>query len=312
MTVTAAAPAPTGALSPLLPVATRLGPVRIAVTDGDRALAVWRDMVGLTETGRSGKVIRLGAGARTLIELETGASRPVAPRTIGLYHVAIHLPTRRDFAVAVKRMFSAGFRNAPTDHLVSEATYLWDLDGNGIELTFETPWRGRFVTDADTFYAETNDGRRVSGRDPIDLTGLFGEIEPGASLSVPMPPGTRVGHVHLHVGDLDAAMGFYSDAIGFQRQAVWRGVGMADVIHGYQPHILAFNLWAGRGAPLPPPGSAGLRHFTIVVPEAADLLPIRARLAMAGARIGDDAGGLLVTDPAGNRLRIVAGQPDAA
>src|SRR5579864_6512555 len=136
----------------LVPATTRLGPVHIAVTEAEQALSVWRDLVGLTVLARDAEAIGLGTGERTLVVLHPGAKRGVVANTAGLYHVAIHVPTRKDLATAVARLFAKHFRNSPTDHLVTETTYLWDLDGNGIELTFETPGRGRLVTDLDNFY----------------------------------------------------------------------------------------------------------------------------------------------------------------
>ena len=295
--------APTAAVAA---AGTRLGPVHLAVTDGDRALAVWRDLVGLTVIEPSDEAIRLGAGGRPLIALHPGAARPVVRNTSGLYHVAIHVPSRADLARVTARLITARFPNSPTDHLVSEAVYLWDLDGNGIEMTYETPSRGELRGDGDDYFGVTADGRRHSGREAIDLESLLGELPADASQSEPLPAGTRIGHVHVHVGDLDAAMAFYSDGIGFRRLMLNRRVRMGDVTMDYPPHIVAFNTWAGVGAPQAPAGSAGLRWFTIVVPAAGDLAAMRARLTAAGAPVSAHDGGLETRDPAGNRVRIVA------
>ena len=291
----------------LVPDGTHLGPVHVGVTDAERALAVWRDMVGLTVLSRSPDEIVLGAGSAPLIVLHPGAERPVVANTSGLYHVAIHVPTRHDLAVVIARLFQNGFRNSPTDHLVTETTYLWDYDGNGIEMTFETPWRGRFMGDDDGYYAVTPEGKWHSGREPVDLESLFAELTPGENLAVPLPAGTRIGHVHLHVGDLAKAMAFYADAIGFRWQMLSRRIRMADVALDYPPHIMAFNTWAGEGAPQPPPGSAGLRWFTIVVPSAAARDEMRARLAAASAPVTAVGDALEATDPAGNRVRLMVG-----
>lgn len=293
-----------------VPDTTRLGPVHLAVTDEKRALVVWRDIVGLTELGRSGKAISLGvpsdSGGTELIVLETGASGPVAPNTSGLYHVAIHVPTRKELARATARFLAARIRNSPTDHLVSEAVYIWDLDGNGIEMTFETPWRGEMKSDGRDYYGLTTDGRRHSGRDPIDLDGLLGELAEDDDLTQPLPDGTRIGHVHLHVADLRKTMDFYSGVIGFAPLMFAERIRMADVKTDYPPHILAFNTWAGQGAPQPPPGLAGLRWFTVVAPDAATLAAIRRRVTVAGAPVSDIDGGFETRDPSSNRLRVVA------
>ncbi len=216
--------------------------MHIAVTDGDRALAVWRDLVGLTAIGRQNGEIRLGAAGRTLIVLEPGAERPAVKNTSGLYAVALHMPARRDLALVAARLLSARFPNSPTDHLVSEAVYLSDADGNGIEMTFETPWRGTFKSNGDSFYALTTDGRRHSGRAAIDLPELFAELKEGDALHVPLPAGTRVGHVHLDVADVGKAAAFYGEAVGFEPLMLNQRVRMGDVGIGYQPPAIAFHI----------------------------------------------------------------------
>jgi catechol 2,3-dioxygenase len=275
--------------------------MHIAVTAASRALPVWRDLVGLTELSHDGGTITLGAGGRPLIVLEPGASRPVVQHTSGLYHVAIHVPTRKELARVTARLVANRYPNSPTDHLVSEAIYLWDLDGNGIEMTFETPWRGEMKSDGDDYYALTADGRRHSARDAIDVRGLFSELSEQDDLRDPLPEGTRIGHVHLHVADLDKAAAFYGDdGVGFQPLMFNRRVRMGDAGLGYQPHAIAFNTWAGTGAPQPPPGSAGLRHFTLELPEESDLAALRARLG----EVRDIPGGFETPDPAGNLIKV--------
>lgn len=180
---------------PVLPLTTRLGPVHIAVTERERALAIWRDVVGLELISELGNELTLGAGGKPLIVLETGALRPSVPRTIGLYHVAIHVPARADLAQMAVRALQRNVRISPTDHLVSEAIYLWDLDGNGIEITFETPWRGTLGDPEKGHYALTAEGKPHSGRDPIDLEGLLAELGDSPVLAAAMPAGTRIGHV---------------------------------------------------------------------------------------------------------------------
>ncbi|WP_417584280.1 VOC family protein [Pelagibacterium sp.] len=290
----------------LVPTATRLGQIHIAVTDADKALSIWRDVVGLTLINSTPDRLELGAGDDVLVVLETGANGPVAPHTVGLYHVAIHVPTRRDFARTLNRAIAARVRISPTDHLVSEALYLWDLDGNGIEITFETPWRGRFVEN-DELMAITPDGQPHSGREPIDVAGLMSELDGDQTPFASMPKGTRIGHVHVHVDDLDTAMAFYRDQIGFAGQLLSRRYGMGDVNLDYAPHILAFNIWAGRNPSTPPAGVAGLRWFEIIVPDRTTLSEIQARLVAANADISEVEIGIETRDPAGNRLKILIG-----
>ncbi len=289
---------------PLLPLTSRYGPMRLAVTDRDRALAVWRDIVGLELIGEDANLLRLGTAGRELIELETTAQTPVAPNTTGLYHVALHVPARADLARFVLRAAQAGLRVAPTDHLVTEAVYAWDSDGNGIEMTFETPWRGHLADPGTGSYGVTTDGRPHSGREPIDLDDLLSELDPAAPVAGPLPAATRIGHVHVHVNDLDDAMRFYRDVIGFGGLMLMRDWGMGDAGLDYMPHAIAFNIWAGRNAPRSPRGSAGLRWFTLLVPDEAALGAIEARLKSAGHTFERNGDGIETADPSGNRLRI--------
>jgi catechol 2,3-dioxygenase len=290
---------------PILPLTTTLGPVHIAVTDRAKALAIWQDVVGLDLIEEKGNALHLGAGGKVLIVLETGATQPVVQRTIGLYYVAIHVPRRVDLAQMAVRALQRNVRVSPTDHLVSEAIYLWDFDGNGIEITFETPDRGTLGDpDKGETYAVAADGKPHSGREPIDLDGLLAELGPSPVLAARMPSGTRIGHVHVHVGDLNQAMAFYRDVLGFAGFMLIHSFGMGDVGLDYMPHTLAFNVWSGPNAKLPPAGSAGLRWFTIRLPDADSLASLKSRLEQAGAAVdvvGDD---LETRDPFGNRIRL--------
>ncbi len=291
---------------PILPLSTRLGPVHLAVTDRAKALTIWQDVAGLDIIGEAGNELTLGAGGEPLIVLETGAVRPVVPRSVGLYHVAIHVPTRAALAQMAVRALHQNVRISPTDHLVSEAIYLWDLDGNGIEITFETPWRGSLGDpDKGQTYAVTTDGQPHSGREPIDLNGLLAELGPAPVLEARMPAGTRIGHVHVHVNDLGLAMNFYRDVIGFAGFLLITSFGMGDVGLDYMPHTIAFNIWSGPGAKLPPASSAGLRWFTIVVPGDLTLNGVRERLEGVGAPVIVADKGIETQDPFGNRLKIV-------
>jgi len=290
---------------PLLPLTTRLGPVRIGVTSADKALAIWRDVVGLEVLSQSEPEVVLGAAGVPLIVLETGAAGPVVQRSIGLYHVAIHVPSRADLAQLAVRALQRNVRIAPTDHLVTEAIYLWDLDGNGIEVTFETPWRGTLGDPAQGQYAITAEGTPHSGREPIDLEGLLAELGDRPVITTSLPAGTRIGHVHVHVNDLERAMAFYRDVIGFAGFLLIHSFGMGDVGLDYMPHTIAFNVWSGPNAKLAPSGSAGLRWFTIILPDAEALAGVTQRLADTGAPSAAIEGGIETTDPFGNRIRIV-------
>lgn len=298
--------APGSAPEALLAPGTHWGPLHLAVTDAERARLFWTRYVGLQPTTDPDS---LGTGGKTLIVLEPGASGPVVPRRTGLYHVALHVTDRRELARLVARLYSLKYENSPTDHTMSETTYLWDPDGNGIEITLETPERGEFVVlPSGSFGARTTDGRITSGRDPVDLDSLFGELRPDEDLMQPLAAGTRIGHVHLHVSHLGEAKAFYQDAVGFRPEMHMPGIGMTDFSFPDVTfrHSLALNTWSGVGAQGAPAGTAGLRHFELVMPTRADFEALHARLSEHGAAptvdVEDDV--MSVADPAGNRLLV--------
>jgi catechol 2,3-dioxygenase len=294
--------------APLLPATTTLGPVRIAVTDRENALSIWRDVVGLELISESPETLDLGVAGKVLIILELGAARPVVQKTTGLYHVAIHVPTRADLAQFVVRAFQRRVRISPTDHLVSEAVYLWDADGNGIEITFETPWRGTLGDPDSGAYATTTDGKAHSGREAIDVDDLLGELGPAPLLQQSMPQGTRIGHVHVHVTSLEDAMRFYRDGLGFGGLFIIRSFGMGDVGLGYTPHAIAFNLWAGPDARPAPADAAGLRWFGVVVPDAKTLDEVCSRLRALGVAVVETNEGIEVRDPSQNLVKVRVAQ----
>src|ERR1700730_4509155 len=188
--------------APSLPAATGVGAVHLAVTDGPPALAFYRDMVGLNPITVTSDEIHMGVGSRDLVVLYPGATDAVVPNRTGLYHLALVLPNRRELARVIARLISMRVPNSPTDHVMTKSDYLWDPDGNGIEIYAESPEDGTFDMTGSTFRAIDKDGRPRSGRDPIDLEQLFSELAPDDQLDAPLPEGTRMGHVHLHVRDV--------------------------------------------------------------------------------------------------------------
>jgi catechol 2,3-dioxygenase len=146
---------------------------------------------------------------------------------------------------------------------------------------------------------------RRSGRDPLDLDEVFAHLPADADLGQPLRAGTALGHIHLHVNDLDASMRFYRDGLGLEQQMLAPGLGMADVtVDGWGPHLVAFNTWHGANAPRPPADAAGLRWFTYGLPSAAERDAAVARLEAQGVEIGRDGGEIRVHDPAGNELLL--------
>ncbi|TME56446.1 MAG: glyoxalase [Chloroflexi bacterium] len=286
---------------------TGMGAVDLAVTDADRALRFYRDYVGLTPVPGDDLEIHLGAAGRELLVLHPGAARPVVPRTSGLYHFAIVVPDRRELARVIGRLARLQWDQYPTDHVMTKANYLWDPDGNGIEIYTESPEDGTMGFANGTFVARDKDGRERSGRDPIDLEELFSHLHPDDRLDAPMPSGTKMGHVHLHVADVEDALRFYHDLVGFDVMGHVPGMGFVSA-GGYHHHV-GLNTWAGRGAQPAPPGSAGLRRFTVEVPTQSDLDDVVDRLEHGHARVAEEDSGFVAVDPSANRVVFKVAAP---
>jgi catechol 2,3-dioxygenase len=288
--------------APSIAPATGVGAVHLAITDGDRGLTFYRDYVGLTPLDDGDGTIRLGAGGRELVVLQPGAERPVVPRTSGLYHLALLVPNRRELARLIARLGALRWDQYPTDHVMTKANYLWDPDGNGIEVYTESPEDGTMGFGNGTFVAYGKDGKPRSGRDPIDLTELFSHLAEDDPIDAPLPEATKMGHVHLHVADVDEALVFYHDLVGFDVMGHVPGVGFVSA-GGYHHH-LGLNTWAGRGALPAPPGSAGLRLFTIELPTRADLDAVANRLEQARVALIESGDGFSATDPSANAVHF--------
>src|SRR5713226_7620517 len=280
--------------------ANGMGAVDIAVTDAARALRFYRDYVGLTPVAGDWPEVHMAAAGRELLVLHPGAARPVVPRTSGLYHLAILVPDRRELAWVIARLGQLGWDQYPTDHVMTKANYLWDPDGNGIEIYTESPEDGTMGFGNGTFVAYGKDGKPRSGRDPIDLEELFSHLREDDRLDVPMPEATKIGHVHLHVADVDDALRFYHDLVGFDVMGHVPGVGFVSA-GGYHHH-LGLNTWAGRGAKPAPAGSAGLRRFTVELPAKSDLEDVVGRLEHGDVDLTEEAGGFAAVDPSANRV----------
>ena len=273
-----------------------MGAVRLTVGDLDGMRDFYRDAIGLSELDRADGVVRLGTSGEALVELAGDPDAPArAHGTSGLFHLAILVPTRADLARALQRVAEAGWRlSGASDHLVSEALYLSDPEGNGIEIYRDRPrdeWPVR-------------DGALQMDTLPLDLDGVLGELR-REDAEAAMPAGTLIGHVHLNVGDLTAAEAFYSGALGFD--VTVRGYpGALFVSAGGYHHHLGLNTWAGESAPPPPSGSRGLRQFEIVLPNADQLAAEEDRLTEAGFEPAREDDRVRVTDPSGNDLVLSA------
>jgi catechol 2,3-dioxygenase len=283
---------------------TQMGSVALTVADPSAAIAFYEQAIGLRRVEGAGNRVRLGAGETAVIELIGDPEAPPRPAaTTGLFHLAILVPSRLELARTLRRVANAGRRfSGASDHLVSEALYLRDPEGNGIEIYRDRP-RDE--------WPRTNGELRMDTI-PLDLQGLLLEVPDGAETEGPMPAGTRIGHVHLNVADLEEAEDFYVGALGFE--VTVRGYPQALFVSagGYHHHI-GLNTWAGEGAAPPPPGSRGLRWFEILLPSPEALTEVEQRVASAGVEAQRDEAGLRLSDPSGNApLLRVTGQDQVA
>jgi catechol 2,3-dioxygenase len=281
-----------------LPAATRLGCVRLQISDLGRSLVYYESVLGLLVLSREQDRAALGPhGARDpLIELreDTGTTRVPRQGRLGLYHYAVLLPDRAALGRFLAHLAASGVRAATADHAVSESVYLWDPDGLGIEVYADRPratWRRQ--------------GRELHmTTEPLDIESVRAAAggEPWAGV----PEGTVMGHVHLHVGDLARAEAFYHRAIGFDK-VVWSYPGALFLSAGGYHHHLGTNIWAA-GAPAAGPGEARLLEWEIVVPTPGDAHAVARSCEARGFAVHPTATGSLIADPWGTTLRLVAVQ----
>ncbi|HSM71790.1 MAG TPA: VOC family protein, partial [Anaerolineales bacterium] len=218
----------------------------------------------------------------------------------GLYHFAVVYPNRRELARAMARLFALKIPNSPTDHIMTKATYLDDLEGNGIELYCESPEDGEWFFDGETFGARRADGSPSNGREPLDVDALFSHLNEDDKLDAPISKDARMGHVHLHVRDVDEAIDFYHGVIGFDIMGMAKPIQMGFVSAGGYHHHIGLNTWQGRGAPPPPEDALGLRHFTVELPNQTAYDEVVARVDEAGFPSNQTEAGLLLHDPSQN------------
>jgi len=281
---------------------TTLGAVRLTVSDLDRSRTFYERAIGLRSTERDDGTLALGvADDPALIELRGDSAAPrLNRRAPGLYHLAILVPTRQDLAFALARLVVARWPlDGASDHLVSEALYLSDPDGNGIEIYRDRPR-------ADWPHS---DGQLQMATMALDLDDVLGELGGAPGLQEQAPAGTRIGHVHLQVADVAAAEAFYHGVLGFD--VMVRGYpGALFVSAGGYHHHIGLNTWHSAGAGPAAAGSVGLRSFTIELPDSEALDAVTARIEAAGLAHERRADGILVRDPFANAALLTTPTPD--
>ncbi|HVM44802.1 MAG TPA: VOC family protein [Candidatus Thermoplasmatota archaeon] len=263
-----------------LPDATRIGAVHLNVRDIERALLFYCDTLGLRERRRDATSAELGSDSTFLHLHATPDARPRAPNESGLYHVAYLLPSRADLGRVIRHLAAARYPlQGASDHAVSEALYLADPEGNGIEIYADRPRD-----------AWPRAGERIQmATDVMDVESVL--AAGGEARWVGAPDGMRVGHVHLNVNDVPAAEAFYRERVGFDLVTRYGARASFLSAGGYHHHV-AVNAWGTHGGPAARPATLGLRRFNVVVP--------REGYEDALERLGGEE----AADPAGNRFRI--------
>jgi catechol 2,3-dioxygenase len=277
-----------------------IGAVALTVSDLARSRAFYTRALGMSELGSTSEgTLALGAPeGSVLVELvEDSAARPRDPRQTGLFHLAVLVPSRADLARALVSVAAARWPlSGASDHLVSEALYLTDPDGNGIEIYRDRPrdqWR------------HAVNGELEMATLALDLDDLVSELGGGLASAGPLAPRTRVGHVHLQVGEMANVEYFYTEVIGFDA-TVRSYPGALFISAGGYHHHVGLNTWNSRGGLTPEFGGVGLRWYEVRVGSEQSLAAVLARAWEAGVTILDAPGGALLTDPSGNQLLLTA------
>jgi catechol 2,3-dioxygenase len=281
----------------MIPPDTSIGKVRLRVADVDALATFYERVIGLRHVERDGGVVRLGPeGGAPLVELVSAPTAPVPPSfSTGLFHLAVLVPDRAELARSLRRIAETGWRlSGASDHLVSEALYLNDPEGNGIEIYRDRP-REQWSRDGGELRMATL---------PLDLESVLGELDSGEESPNGVAAATTIGHVHLRAADIPAAEGFYNGALGLDVM-VRSYPGALFMSAGGYHHHLGMNTWQSEGAPPPPEGALGLDRYELVFPDAAS----RDAAADSIAAVGDPlelSEGVLATDPSGNRVLLTS------
>jgi len=278
-----------------LPEATHIGRVRLQVSDLNRSVDYYEKVLGLRVITREGNRAELGPMDEDVVILELNekpAVRHVARRgLLGLYHFAVLLPDRASLGRFIAHLSEIGAYAGMSDHFVSEAVYLTDPDGLGIEVYADRP-RTSWVVE---------DRQLAMTTKPLDVNSVV-EAAQGAKWNG-APKGTRIGHVHFYVGDLDEAASFYHNGLGFDK-IVWSYPGALFVSAGGYHHHVGLNTWA-QGSPVATDDDARLLDWELRLPDAASVDAAAKSIEAAGFDVSRDDKAAVARDKWGIRLRLV-------
>ncbi len=279
-----------------LPAETRIGRVRLQVSDLDRSVKYYETVIGMRAINRTASSAELGAHGddRVLIQLDERKGAHAVPRRglLGLYHFAILLPNRAALGALVAHLSEIKAYAGMSDHLVSEALYLTDPDGLGIEV---------YADRARSTWNAVND-QIVMATKPLDVQNVIAAAE--GKKWQGMPAGTVIGHVHLYVGDIDKAADFYHAGLGFDK-IVWNYPGALFMSAGGYHHHLGVNTWA-EGSPSATDYDARLLDWELVLPNSASADEAAGALEKAGYSVDRSGEIMRARDPWGTALRFLA------
>jgi len=266
-----------------------IGTVYLRTPNLQRLLTFYQNVIGLHVQHTDGKITYLGAGDIPLLGLMDTPSARKYPGAAGLFHFALLVPSRQDLARSLKQLSNTRTRSqGMSDHLVSEAVYLADPDGNGIEIYRDRP--------REDWY---QDGQFRMDTLPLDLSGVMNELDSQDTDWTGIAPGTVMGHIHLHVGDIPQSNAFYTDVLGLDLMAHWSSALFLSY-DGYHHHVGA-NIWGGRNPA--PADASGLSHFEVRLPDAR-LQNLLAGLDQLGVPVESRENGYLVADPSQNAILL--------
>ena len=277
-----------------------MGAVSLTVANLARSLHYYQQVIGLQVLQQDESLAVLGVGADELLILrELAEARPSSQPHTGLFHFALLLPSRRDLALVLRHLIDLNLdRLGASDHFVSEALYLDDPDGHGIEIYADRP--------RDTW--SYTSGRIQMATERMNVPDVLTEITTSDVWSG-LPSGTTMGHVHLRVGDIAEAKRFYVDVLGFGQMADYGGQALFISAGGYHHH-LGMNVWGSAGAVPPPKDQPALDYLTICVPDAAAQDDIVTWVEGAGIEVVRIDGRCLFADPFQNRIALVVKRLD--
>lgn len=271
---------------------TYVGEVNIKVTDLDKSLPFYQNIIGfnvLEQTDR--KAVLTADGKMPLLTLEQPVDvLPKEERTTGLFHFAILLPSRGNLSSFLRHVAQAGSRLGASDHLVSEALYLNDPDGNGVEVYHDRPsneW-------------SWSDEQVAMATEPLDADSLLAESDKEWD---GLPAGTVMGHIHLHVANLQNTETFYVDGLGFQVVTNYPGALFTST--GSYHHHIGLNIWNGENAPSPSENSAGLNWYTLIFPDSQSREEKIKNLENLSVTVKKENDTYIVKDPSENEIHMV-------